>query len=371
MFGQDQSLLKSILKEYYSGNISNIYEPKELAGREFGFSFFDGSFRRHISFRTLKEYAEFVLYNLPKDVYYSVAVYREPSRPMEEKGWISAELSFDLDAEQLLKTDDEQIKQGWISQSVYEEIKSRFIYLLEEFIEGDLGIDHKEYLIVFSGSRGYHVRITAEPYVTLDQKLRRQIVEYVSLGYKPPLAPRAKVIYPFGHDYGWCRRLYERIKRLSQEELENLNLKQILAAKRILSAFKKARRPSEVKLVRSELEAVKALFDWAINSSTVNVDERVTVDVNRLLRAPGTVHGGSGLLCKLLTKSDLESFDPFRDAAMPLHSKKRVFVKKVPFEIFMNDETVSPEHNGKTVELNSALAYYIVVRGGGEFVETL
>jgi len=42
---------------------------------------------------------------------------------MNEKGWVNAELPFDLDAEQLLKTSDELIKSGWISQSVYEQIK--------------------------------------------------------------------------------------------------------------------------------------------------------------------------------------------------------------------------------------------------------
>lgn len=360
---------RSILKEYYSQNFSGIYEPANLASREFGFSFFDGSFRRHTSFRSFKEYVDFVLRNIPKDVYYSVAVYREPSLPMDEKGWLNAELPFDLDAEQLLRTQDETIRSGWISRDVYEEIKSRLIYLLEEFVEGDLGIDQKEYLVVFSGSRGYHIRILTEPYINLDQKLRRQIVEYVSLGYRPAITSDTNVVRPFSHDYGWHRRLYEQIRRLDPNRLEELGVEQMLATRRVLSAFKKARRPSEVRVSRAETDSLNKLIEWAINSSTVSVDERVTVDINRLLRAPGTVHGESGLLCRILAKNELEGFDPFRDAAMRLGSTKKVLVRRVPFEVEINGETVSPEQGGRVVEINSALAYYIVARGGGEFVE--
>jgi len=363
-----EAVFKSILNEYYSKNFSSIYDPQFIANREFGFSFFDDSFRRHISFRNLKEYVEFVSRMVPKDVYYSVAFYQQPSLPMNEKGWMGAELAFDLDAEQLLKIQDDQIKSGWISPKVYDEIKSKFVYLLEEFIEGDLGISEKEYLLVFSGNRGYHARVFAEPYISLDQRLRRQIVEYVSLGYKPEIPSKGSMIQPFIHDYGWCRRLYEHIRQLDLEKLSQLDAKSGLVARRILSAFKKAKKPSEVRLSRSEISIMNEIFTLTLNASTVSIDERVTVDINRLLRAPGTVHGGSGLVCKILTKKDLERFEPFRDASMVLNSMRKVLIKKLPFEVTINGETVSSELNGKTVELNSALAYYIVVRDGGEFV---
>ena len=364
-----EETLKSILSEYYRYNSSKIYKPNRIDGREFGFNFFGGSFKRHIEFKVFEEYVNYVQRMVPKDVYYSIATYREPTRAMNEKGWVNAELPFDLDAEQLLKTSDELIKSGWISQSVYEQIKQRFLYLLEDFIEADFGLDEKDYMLVFSGGRGYHIRILVEPYINLDQKLRRQIVEYVSIGYKPSVPIKANVFQPFCHDYGWSRKLFEQIRVMEPSQLEELGLSSDLTAKRVISAFRKAKNPSSVRLNRSEFTSMEKLLDFVLGSYTVAVDERVTVDINRLLRAPGTVHGGSGLVCKAITKNDLESFDPFRHASMENVSRKRVHVRRVPFEVIINDESVSPELNGKEVELNSALAYYVVVRGGGDFID--
>jgi len=54
---------------------------------------------------------------------------------------------------------------------------------------------------------------------------------------------------------------------------------------------------------------------------------------------------------------------------MPLNSYRRIIVKEIPFEVSINNETVSPSDQGKTIEVNSALAYYLVIRGGGNILE--
>jgi hypothetical protein len=43
-------------------------------------------------------------------------------------------------------------------------------------------------------------------------------------------------------------------------------------------------------------------------------DAPVTTDVHRLIRLPGSLHGGTGLRVVPLTLGQLEPFDPFRDA---------------------------------------------------------
>jgi DNA primase catalytic subunit len=43
-------------------------------------------------------------------------------------------------------------------------------------------------------------------------------------------------------------------------------------------------------------------------------DEPVTVDTTRLLRLPGSLHGGSGFQCQTVGLEELDAFDPLRDA---------------------------------------------------------
>ena len=47
-----------------------------------------------------------------------------------------------------------------------------------------------------------------------------------------------------------------------------------------------------------------------------SVDEPVTADIKRLIRVPGSLHGGSGMLVKKLALSELEMFDPLNDAVI-------------------------------------------------------
>jgi len=75
-----EETLKSILSEYYRYNISKIYKPNSIDGREFGFNFFGGSFKRHIGFKVFEEYVNYIQRMVPKDVYYSIATYLEPTR---------------------------------------------------------------------------------------------------------------------------------------------------------------------------------------------------------------------------------------------------------------------------------------------------
>jgi DNA primase small subunit len=363
-------ILDSILLEHYTKNSQLIVTPDHIDGREFGFTFFDGSFRRHISFKTFQEYMSYVLKHHPKDVYFSIAIYQNPSISMSKKGWLYAELPFDLDAEQVLKSDDELIKAGWISASVYELIKQEFLKLIENFIESDFGLHQKDYTLSFSGGRGYHLRIKNETFSSLDQRVRRQIVEYVSIGYRPKwLNMTPTLISPFRHDYGWCKKLFDYIKTINLKELSSYPPNDLKAAAKVVAACKKITKPSEFRIRLDEKPMADKLIDDAISRVTVAIDERVTVDVNRLLRAPGTVHGGAGLLCKPLTKSELNNFDPMQDSTMRLNSRHKVEIQKIPFEVSMNGETVSPLDKGKIIEINSSLAYYLVVRRGGVFVE--
>ena len=56
-------------------------------------------------------------------------------------------------------------------------------------------------------------------------------------------------------------------------------------------------------------------------------DEPVTGDIHRLIRLPGSLHGKTGLMVKILSKEELEVFNPYE---MPIaFDKKPVKVRNV------------------------------------------
>lgn len=359
--------LGALLKEYYESKISGIPEPQALERREFGFGFLDGNFTRHLAFLSTEEYHSFLKSKYPKDVYYSTALYQLPREEMHRKGWLGAELVFDLDAEQVLRTADDNIKNGWITIEKYEEIKQRFFSLIEDFIESDFGLSEGEYSLGFSGGRGYHLRIMRADYMSLDQKARREITEYIALGYRADIIQKDEIIAPFSNDFGWSKKIYDWILDSGTQSLSSLSSLQRISGARLINKMKKVKYPSKLVLTRAERSVFETLSKMAVESLTISVDERVTVDINRLLRAPGTVHGGSGLVAKKISKSELERFMPFDDAEMGLNSTANITVDRVPFAVSIGGETVDPSDSGRSIEVNSNLAYYLVVRGGAHF----
>jgi DNA primase small subunit len=49
-------------------------------------------------------------------------------------------------------------------------------------------------------------------------------------------------------------------------------------------------------------------------TETAPIDEPVTTDTRRLIRLPGTLHGGSGLVVTPIDRDDVAAFDPLCDA---------------------------------------------------------
>ena len=58
----------------------------------------------------------------------------------------------------------------------------------------------------------------------------------------------------------------------------------------------------------------KNLVRIAVKEAAIFPDEPVTGDVHRLIRLPGSLHGGSGLKVTTMTSKELEYFDPMKKA---------------------------------------------------------
>jgi DNA primase small subunit len=130
-------------------------------------------------------------------------------------------------------------------------------------------------------------------------------------------------------DGGWGRRVHERLVALA-EDLRGMDREDALSelqsferigkkrAETVLGAFE--RNPDAVEA--GNLEAggpgvrtlVEALAREAVERDSAPIDEPVTTDVNRLIRLPGSLHGGTGLAVRPVERDDIGAFDPLVDA---------------------------------------------------------
>jgi DNA primase small subunit len=303
--------------------------------------------RRHEAFRSAEELRGFLERDPPRHIYYSAAYYRTPDRPsMEAKEWLGADVIFDLDADHLRGA------AGRSYEAQLLRVKEQLRRLLDDFILGDFGVDPKDVQVVFSGGRGYHVHLRDERFLPLTSAERRELVEYVTgAGFDPTAgagrtgrghaSDRTKTpsedaagwrAFPPVHDPGWrgrrSRGLVELLGRWEREgkpvaeaELTAAGLAPDLSATFARSLVDRG-RAEQLRTMQSFAAfksrppegVVEALWRCAAIEAQGETDAPVTTDVHRLIRLPGSLHGGTGLRVMPLAPDELAGFDPLRDA---------------------------------------------------------
>ena len=146
------AFIKQRFSRYYDD--AQIPEPLNLVQREFGVITERGGMWRHLGFRDLKELRSFLKKQVPLHAYHSSTYYNKPNaRTMDEKGWLGADLVFDLDADHLDDVENMSLEEMLAA------VKIEFHKLLDSYLLGDFGFDEKDVQIVFSGGRGYHAHV--------------------------------------------------------------------------------------------------------------------------------------------------------------------------------------------------------------------
>lgn len=306
---------------------------------------------RHRDLASLGELSAFGARDGPQHVYHSAAVYDEPGAPtMAEKGWRGADLIFDIDAEYVPETAPGEDAYA----TALTECKRALVRLLS-FLEADFGFHDLE--IVFSGSRGYHVHVRDPGVRELTSTQRREIADYVlGLGVELDAMIRTE---PLGDgvtrrvlptDGGWPGRVHQRLVTLldrvaamdDDTALETLQSYEGVGERRANAALTVARTNREA-LVAGNLSAnpaivalARAVLDETRELAAVQIDDPVTTDTNRLIRLPGSLHGGSALAVCRIDRADVATFDPLIEA--------------VP-DVFRDDEIGIDVTRGGSVEL--------------------
>lgn len=363
-------------QEYYLKN--KLILPPRFAQREYGFMFFDREgMVRHLRFSSENELRDYIIKNLPAHSYYSSAYYREPeAQKMNDKGWMGADLIFDLDADHIVS-----------GEYTYEEmlsiVKKEAKKLIYEFLLEDFGFDKKDLSIIFSGGRGYHIHLRNNKIYDLGSDERREIVSYITASnmsfdsFIKEQILKGKIFTE--SEGGWYSKFSREIRHVSillrelydsenYNEIERIlkesgirNRKRFMdllfttkkifrngnytSEKRIVDILADADDPKRINYLGGE-ENLITFFQLIKHFISIDLvgetDEPVTTDIHRLIRLPGSLHGKTGFRVTPVPLENLDSFDPLNDAVVKDFFEKNVKVKvKKNFSIRLLNQNFS------------------------------
>jgi len=402
---QAQDFIQQKFAEYYRQNFGSIQPPSRIEKREFAFLLFrEKVMLRHKGFKTAEDFRNFLQNVLPSDVYYSSACYERPEEEMGAKGWVGADLVFDIDADHIPTPCNKQHDMwtckncgvsghgakpekcpkckgqkfddlSWPCDICLESAKEETMKLIE-VLDKDFGFSPQEMTLAFSGHRGYHVHIENEAVRTLDSMSRKEIVDYLmGIGLEPTLQgfDFEKGMGPNLEDSGWGGRIAKGTYELlasSEEQLEKAGLKKISGAiiqqrEQILEKWKRKGPWGLVSAVGTG--SWKKIIRQAIERQSVKIDTVVTTDVHRLIRLANTLHGETGLKKIEVSASEIEGFDPFKSAVAFKSGTITVDVFEAP-QFRLGEYAYGPYTNEK-VELPTAAAMLLLCKGAAKIVE--
>ena len=365
---------------------------------------------RHKKFENLDELRSFLATAVPSDVYYSSALYEHPEIEMDRKGWLGADLIFDIDADHIPtacnKVHDTWVcsKCGFVGRGITPKIcprcgESKFtakawpcevcletakvetIKLLDMLIK-DLGFSSSEIVIAFSGHRGYHVHVESKATQDLGQMARKEIVDYViGLGIEPAfhgLNEKGSKSYgakgPSLDDLGWTRRIakgtYEILLKATPEALECVGLHakviDILIKNRnaLLKSWNIQGPRNAVKGIGAE--SWKRIVARSIEFQAAKIDTVVTTDIHRLIRLTNTLHGKTALKKMECLFSNVDNFDPLKSSVVFRQGTITVDVIEAP-KFRVGDEVFGPYKN-RRIELPTAAALFLLCKNAAEVV---
>jgi DNA primase small subunit len=354
--------LRQAYKEFYFRGADKIEFPDEVGSREFGYIPFGGGMVRHLSFKSNGEATAEILKQSPSSVYCSNARYESPTMPIDEKGWLGAELIFDIDATDIPtackrghdlwycekchssgklprpakcpKCGGSSVEFHGTCETCLEAAKTHALRVVD-FLTKDFGVDSGLIRIYFSGNRGYHLHIYDNRFALLDQQARGEIAEYIrgsSLPLSQTIASTLRRRAPGSpQGVGWTRRITGYVDERRQTYGGTL----------------------------------QKLVSEAVSSQRAMVDASVTTDIHRVFRLAGTLHGSTGMAKTRV--SSMDKFDPQEDPVVLSSKPVSIRVEFHP-RFRMKHRDFGPFSKPETVELPTYAAVSILTRGLGEVI---
>ena len=390
--------------EFYRAPSTVVPSPTLLGQRELGFLLFkERIMLRHKVFARINDLRSFLGEVVPSDVYRSCAYYENPEAEMDKKGWLGADLVFDIDADHIPtpcnKIHDKWtckncgfIDKGvtpkhcpecggekfdtktWVCDKCLGSTKEETMKLID-ILQRDFGFSDEEVHVFFSGHRGYHVHVETEAVKSLDAMARKEIVDYVTglgLIISKRVGKGKKTSEKFFlTDFAWNKRIKQGMRRFistaSLDDLKNIGLKR--ASNAVFNNKEELLNRCIDKgfwdsISHVKLETWKKIAEHVKDLESAKIDTVVTTDTHRLIRMNGTLHGKTGLRKVEFPVKRLADFDPFEEAVAFKEGAVKVFVSDAP-KFRLGGSVLGP-YRRQTVEVPTAAAVLLICKSRAE-----
>ena len=409
--------LRRLFQAYYREKNSSLPIVNSFEQREFGFIPWDKQIMiRHMAFNKIEDLTKNLIQNGPRHVYSSGSLYLQPDNSdMNKKQYQGCDLIIDIDVDHFYtpcKDDHDQwyCKEcgesgkgmpnkcpkckkmkfktlNWICDKCLTIAKEEIIKLVYDFLIPDFGIKESEIKIAFSGHRGYHLKVENETIRVLSSEARRELVDYVTgenisfeilglreIGYN---------IYGLlKSNIGWSQKIVVKIENIlinySKIELEHLLLRFGLRRNFIKSFLNSKNEFLETISKNRNLWIIpnfgmatwKTFLYGIVQEIGAEIDEPVTIDIHRLIRYPGSLHGATGFKVQEIELNELDNFNPlneYEEKLDPIIFKSKIFQKIEIIEPFVPPTTISgdiygPYKKGETLEVPHHIAVFFLCK---------
>jgi DNA primase small subunit len=375
-----------------------------------------------MSFSKRENLMTFLKNNGPRHVYSSGALYHIPeNQDIESKGYHGCDFIIDIDVDHFYtpckedhdywyciecgKSGNGMVKNcpdckkskikrtTWICEDCLEIAKQEILKLVYNFLVPDFGINLNQMKIAFSGHRGFHLKIENEQLRELSSDQRREIADYFSgenisleiLG----LQAKGGTFYRFSEDtIGWAQKIIRKtveilnkpdteIKNLlSNNEKFNFNsnyIRSLINSKQdFLNKIKETKRFILPSIEGFGMINWRKFFTGVVHEIGVEIDTPVTVDIHRLIRYPGSLHGKTGFKVQELLIDEIDDFNPLDERIKRLDpivfeskvhttQKLEILEDRVPVTK-IKGEKFGPYSKGEIIEVPHHIAIFLLCK---------
>lgn len=411
--------LNRLFKAYYKEKKKEIPLINSFNEREFGFIPWEKQIMiRHVAFKKSEEFLQYLKDNGPRHVYSSGSLYLLPDNlEMDKKLYQGCDLIIDIDVDHFYtpckdnhdlwycntcgemgkgmpikcpKCKNIKLKTiTWICDDCLKVAKNEIIKLIDDFLVPDFGIKENEMKIAFSGHRGYHLKIENDRIRTLSSESRREIVDYITggnisfeiLGLRED---RSNFFGLLKDNIGWSQKIIEKLEEIlrnySDLEIKDLLRKYGLNEGVIKSFINYKEDFLNIISERTQnlwniegfgIKTWKIFLKGIVQEIGVEIDEPVTIDIHRLIRYPGSLHGKTGFKVQEINLEELSNFNPLnenREKIDPIvfksessFHKLQIIEDNVPISK-IKGKKYGPYEKGDIIEVPHHIAIFLLCR---------